>query len=461
MERFLLQLLTLQIPLLLCLAHTYQQLPAEYDMYQREVIPEFPIIVQSEVRPPFLIQEESVLSPRGRRPSKGLTTSTGNNLQDFPPGYPSPSNIGNICSKKRPKINYGPHNLPQTGFSHLSRQGGAINSMEEGYAECCRQSGRLHCLKNVWKTVLQDFCDEEFSVKTRHYHCCTKKGSERETCFSKDASNPSYSIPPKPADLHEIGSADAPSVGSPRSVRPCSPSSPKCHKDSKFKHPDLSFPPGEPKSSNIQNICKLRKLRPFYAQSQLPQSGFGHYVRQAKTINRLEKEYKKCCKDDNVPCAHTAWEKVLAQFCGHEKVVKSKHYECCKKRDRVGMYHCFASNAPYPEYDREVDTMDLSNITEETLSTLCGDSKLLTKQKQVPLLVSGLRESCCMLPSDTVQSCAEEQKEKYIEALCSSKKDVWKDSHDCCIKENPEKEECFNSYLQNVMVAVNQRKPSE
>ncbi|XP_053330783.1 extracellular matrix protein 1 [Spea bombifrons] len=431
----------------------------DWNMYQREVLPEMPIQEQREVRFPLPHHGEPVMSPRGHRPVAGRISSVGSNVKDFPPGRPDQNNIGNICNMNRPITGYGPHNLPQTGFSHLSRQGEAMNNMENGYARCCRQADKLHCAVQVWKNSLETFCDVEFSIKTRHYHCCWMQGSEREACFASEAPNPRYVFPSVPVALQEIGSADVPSLGSSRGI--ISARSRKVQKHSTHGLPDLSFPPGEPRSSNIQNICKLRKFRPIYTQDMLPQSGFGFYVRQAKTINRLESEFKKCCKDENVVCAHTAWDKVLAKFCLQERTVKTKRHECCAKRDRPGMFSCFAKSAPYPEYDREVETMNLSNVTVEDLQILCGENKLLTKHKQIPLLVSSLKESCCgLLPNATLE-CVETQKEKFIETLCTIKKNSWKDSESCCKKETPERDECFTSYLQDVSVAVSHRKQTD
>uniref|UniRef100_A0A8C5QUD3 Uncharacterized protein n=1 Tax=Leptobrachium leishanense TaxID=445787 RepID=A0A8C5QUD3_9ANUR len=319
------------------------------------------------VEVPLLIHGAPVLSPRGRRPASH-TSGTGNvdnNLADFPPGRPSHSNIDNICGKNRPKSKYGRLALPQTGFSHLRRQGNAVNNLEDGYAECCQKKDRLRC----WKIGLEDFCSEEFSVKTRHYHCCRKDEPERESCFSSSAPNPSYSFP---VPLQEIGSADLPPRG--RSLNSCPPSSPKCQRHGNAELPNLSFPPGEPKSSNIQNICKLRKFRPVYPKNLLPQSGLGHYVRQAKAINHVENEFKKCCKEENMACAHTAVSGRLG-----DRSIKTRPHECCKKKERPSMYSCFSLEAPYPEYDREVESIDLSNVTQDDLQKLCRDHKLLTK----------------------------------------------------------------------------------
>lgn len=53
---------------------------------------------------------------------------------------------------------YGPWNLPQTGYSHLSRQGETLNLLETGYSRCCRcrsDTNRLDCMKLVVRVWLQ------------------------------------------------------------------------------------------------------------------------------------------------------------------------------------------------------------------------------------------------------------------------------------------------------------------
>ncbi|XP_018415399.1 PREDICTED: extracellular matrix protein 1 [Nanorana parkeri] len=411
---------------------------------------------RDQVGIPLLIRGEPVLSPRGRRP----ISASNRNLDNFPPGKPTRANIANICRKTRTIVTYGPENLPQTGFSHLSRQGNAINSVEEGYARCCSQSEKLRCALEVWKNGMDDFCTEEFSVKTSHYHCCKKRGAEREPCFSAEAPNPNYI---SSAPLLEVGGADSPSLPRPRSLKSCSSHSPNCldNPEGKYKLSDLAFPPGEPKTSNIQNICKLRKYRPLYTEDVLPNSGFGHYVRRAKAIYWAESELKKCCKTEDVACAHRGWQKAVSKFCTKELEVKSKHYECCKKKDQASMFHCFASEAPFPEYDKEVENLNLGNITESILEKVCAESKLLTKQKQLPLLVSGLKDSCCSLPQDKKLLCAQEQKEKFMKTMCGPKKDSWKDTQNCCSKDELEREECFSFYLQNISMAVSHRMMEE
>lgn len=465
--------LEIAAPLLLLICSVYTDdeilISDDHDMFQREIVPEFPV-QQRQVQLPFLIQGEPILSPRGRRPTSpcggrqpcsldGLTDSFGSNLNTFPPGRPNRENIGNICKKDRARTSYGRHNLPQTGFGHLTRQGNAINELEEGFTACCEKTEKLRCAVEGWKNTLDNFCTEEFSVKARHYHCCKESGSQRETCFSNNAPNPSYIM----SAALQVISEDSAAVGSPRNIEVCPPNAPKCQEntDSRYKMSDLAFPPGEPKSSNIQNICKLRKYRPLYTDNLLPHSGFGHYRRRAEAIQRMEGEFKKCCKTDDVACAHSAWKKVLGKFCYKEAMLKTKHHDCCKKRDETSSFICFASEAPFPEYDREVEVLNLGNVTEDSLQKLCGEFKLLTKQKQMPLLVSGLKGMCCSLPQDRKMACAAEQKEKFIKALCGAKKDSWKDTQDCCGKDEQEREQCFTYYLQSVSMAVSQRTKGE
>lgn len=76
----------------------------------------------------------------------------GHRLDGFPPGRPSPDNLDQICLPNRQHVVYGPWNLPQSGFSHLTRQGETLNLLETGYSRCCRchsHTNRLDCAKLV------------------------------------------------------------------------------------------------------------------------------------------------------------------------------------------------------------------------------------------------------------------------------------------------------------------------
>lgn len=59
---------------------------------------------------------------------------------------------------------------------------------------------------------------------------------------------------------------------------------------------DINFPLGRPTADTIESLCSNQKLRPLYTVKCLPGSGYEGLGRQAKTINRIEKGFKQCCK---------------------------------------------------------------------------------------------------------------------------------------------------------------------
>lgn len=68
---------------------------------------------------------------------------------------------------------------------------------------------------------------------------------------------------------------------------------------------DINFPPGRPTADTIESLCNNQKLRPLYTVKCLPGSGFEQLARQAKSVNRIEKGFKQCCKkkQDALKCA--------------------------------------------------------------------------------------------------------------------------------------------------------------
>lgn len=68
---------------------------------------------------------------------------------------------------------------------------------------------------------------------------------------------------------------------------------------------DINFPPGRPTADTIESLCGNQKLRPLYTVKCLPGLGYEELARQAKTINRIEKGFKQCCKkkQDVLNCA--------------------------------------------------------------------------------------------------------------------------------------------------------------
>lgn len=89
---------------------------------------------------------------------QGRRGGWGHRLDGFPPGRPSQDNLNQICLPERQHVVYGPWNLPQTGYSHLSRQGESLNFLETGYSRCCRcrnPTNRLDCAKLVVRVWLR------------------------------------------------------------------------------------------------------------------------------------------------------------------------------------------------------------------------------------------------------------------------------------------------------------------
>nr|XP_034954603.1 extracellular matrix protein 1 [Zootoca vivipara] len=408
---------------------------------------DIPLLVNGEPQ----TRLSSPLNPRGRRPSCnsafGCTRSPPRyRLDEFPPAQPDISNIGNICNEGRKKLFYGPWNLPQTGFGHLSRQGDALNSMEDGLGQCCQLSDRekLPCCQSVWSDVLEQFCDKELSIKTRPYHCCKLEGASRDRCFDDESLFPNYNF--KSSDGQ--GPSQPVACSDPSRCIPLEQVNPP-------KLLQVTFPPGEPTSANIKNICKLRKFRPTFPASIFPRSRFGWLVRRAQAVNRLENAFRKCCRKEDAGCAHKGWENVMTQYCKQEFSVKTRPHFCCKVPAGEARYGCFARLAPYPAYDQEIQQVNLGQVTPDLLDSLCGQFTLLTKQRNIPALVQNITEPCCKLQGNERTQCAEDVKSQFIVALCSSQKKTWKDPKECCPQlEGEARSNCFNvNYLNNVSIA--------
>lgn len=75
---------------------------------------------------------------------------------------------------------------------------------------------------------------------------------------------------------------------------------------------DINFPPGRPTEDSIQSLCRNQILRPVYNVECMPGAGYQWLVHQAKTINRMEKGFKQCCKLENrLNCAE---QKVMQEI---------------------------------------------------------------------------------------------------------------------------------------------------
>lgn len=110
---------------------------------------------------------------------------------------------------------------------------------------------------------MTQFCETEFSVKTRPHLCCRQRGEERFSCFQKEAPRPDYLL--RPCPVHQNGMTSG---------------------------PQLPFPPGLPTPDNVKNICLLRRFRSV--PRNLPATDA--IQRQLQALTRLETEFQRCCR---------------------------------------------------------------------------------------------------------------------------------------------------------------------
>ncbi|XP_028645472.1 extracellular matrix protein 1 isoform X3 [Grammomys surdaster] len=385
---------------------------------------------QKEEKPPTLagqLPPEPRTWNQARHCQQGRRGIWGHRLDGFPPGRPSPDNLKQICLPERQHVVYGPWNLPQTGYSHLSRQGETLNLLETGYSRCCRcrsDTNRLDCMKFVWEDAMTQFCEAEFSVKTRPHLCCKQRGEERFSCFQKGAPRPDYLL--RPCPIHQNGMSSG---------------------------TQLPFPPGLPTPDNVKNICLLRRFRSV--PRNLPATDA--IQRQLQALTRLEMEFQRCCRQGhNHTCTWKAWEDTLDGYCDQELAIKTHPHSCCHYPPGPARDECFAHLAPYPNYDRDILTLDLSRVTPNLMGQLCGNGRVLSKHKQIPGLIQNMTVRCCELPYPEQACCGEEEKLAFIEDLCGSRRNSWKDPALCCdLPPGDKQANCFNTnYLRSVALVA-------
>ncbi|XP_043732137.1 extracellular matrix protein 1 isoform X2 [Cervus elaphus] len=220
------------------------------------------------------------------------------------------------------------------------------------------------------------------------------------------------------------------------------------------------FPPGRPSLDNLDQICLPSRQHVVYGPWNLPQTGFSHLSRQGETLNLLETGYSRCCRCHNptnrLDCAELVWEDSLDGYCDREQAIKTHHHSCCRYPPSPLRDECFARRAPYPNYDRDILTLDLSRITPNLMNHLCGNQRVLSKHKQIPGLIQKVTARCCDLPLPEQACCAEEEKSAFINDLCGSRRNFWRDSALCCkLSPGDEQVNCFNTnYLRNVALVT-------
>ncbi|XP_048785298.1 LOW QUALITY PROTEIN: extracellular matrix protein 1 [Lagopus muta] len=351
--------------------------------------------------------------PYPRAPSHASTW--GSVLDGFPPAWPLPDDLSRYCSGPSLIPRAPRPSLPPAAFAHLRRQVAALDSFWPRLDSCCQHHAPLPCARRAWTDVLDTFCEDEFGVKTRQFHCCHQHGAARRRCFAK-ATVGTTEI----AEITEITLLEPVVVP--------------------------SFPPGEPTPANMENICRLRGLRP--SPKGLPGP-------RARFHSRLERDFGRCCHNSSLECAHTAWQKGLERFCREEGAVKTRQHRCCKRGLGQARSRCFATAAPHPAYDQEVHNISLARPGPAMLRTLCGPIRLLSKRRPVPELLEAVTTTCCALPQDERSPCAEEQLSQQIDVLCAASRSSWRDPRGCCAWLGRERLRCFEEeYLEGVTLGA-------
>ncbi|KAM9851667.1 extracellular matrix protein 1 [Aulostomus maculatus] len=360
-----------------------------------------------------------VLTPRGRRPSFGPRSSPP--ILDYPVQFPlarpTPDNLQAICLHGDQRPLYPDSYFPDSGFGQLKRRASAVNKAESWFRSCCKgnqtwgEEVMLCCATQAWELSVESFCVEDSSVKDRLYHCCRLTGSTRQNCFNDDAPNPGYNpmeeLPVPPLPSTDIFNFD------PNTCRSSevTPHSVRGHSEETSKRTDIKFPLGRPTVENIESLCQDQNLRPLYFIKCLPTTGYEMLARQAKTVNRMEKKFKQCCKKKQgvLNCAEQKWRAELNKFCSNRKSGKVD-FECCWRVDDRS--DCFQKMSPDPYYNMT------SAPEEPSLRGICDTHKIIKKKFPVGFKIKGIVKKCCPLSSQDQNICFDQRLQDTLDEMC-------------------------------------------
>ncbi|XP_069041055.1 extracellular matrix protein 1 isoform X2 [Lepisosteus oculatus] len=410
---------------------------------------------ESELVPSFSKVSVPVFSPRASREPQ----------VPFPPAQPLTDNLLNICRYGDQRPRYPPDSLPHTGFSHLRRYGDTINRLESWYQVCCHgdRAVKLCCAQQAWRESLSQFCEEEFSIKTRHHHCCRQEGGARWDCFARDAPNPTYLPPAGPEVTHRTPVHDPEIPGFTFDPLACSSSLPALaaavpepRAFTEAQGGALGFPPGRPSAANIGLACRLRKFR-LTAWSQCPLGAApGRLDRRLEALRQLEAALKPCCKGkrDLVECADKKWRKAMDDFCEQELQVKDTPFRCCLMKGQR-RHRCFADDAPYPAYDHEITQLNLAAVSPAAVEAICRQHKLMSRKIPLPHLLERLKTRCCSQSVADRTACAQKEVRVLPVLLCAKKIESWSDKRSCCKMPSQKRASCiYGTKLEAVTIAT-------
>ncbi|XP_062279085.1 extracellular matrix protein 1-like [Scomber scombrus] len=263
-------------------------------------------------------------------------------------------------------------------------------AMDSSGALVCAIAFVLTVLSSASTVELNYFCEEDLSIKHLPYHCCLLRGNKRLNCFHNDAPNPNYEATEELLVLPLPSSA--PFNFDPNTCQRTVMKRKKEKKPVTSQKVDIRFPPGRPTAAVIESLCRNQKIRPLYSNKCLPNIGYEWLARQAKTINRMEKGFKQCCKkrQDVVVCAEQKWREELNKFCLHKNSDETSS-RCCLDNGENDRFDCFQNISPDPHYN-------MTSVTEElSLNKICDTHKIIKKKFPVGFPLKYFVDKCCPL----------------------------------------------------------------
>uniref|UniRef100_A0A3B4ZQR7 Extracellular matrix protein 1 n=1 Tax=Stegastes partitus TaxID=144197 RepID=A0A3B4ZQR7_9TELE len=416
---------------------------------------EFPV-EQVRVSPPKPNQREQGPPSFGPRTFGGPPAL--NYRVQFPLARPTSNNLQAICLHRDHRPRYPNSYFPASGFGQLRRRASGVNNAESWFDTCCQgnqtweREVTLCCATQAWELFVETFCEEDSSVKDRLYNCCKLRGADRLNCFDRDSPNPNYeptevlpveAIPPTTSFSFDPNTCRRTQM-TPYSARVIRKK--KAKKAPASQNVNISFPPGRPTADAIESLCSHQTLRPLYQTRCLPRSGFGWLARQAKTVNRIEKGFKQCCKkkQDVLSCVDQKWSDEIDRFCSAENGEQAD-FSCCSSQSPADRYSCFHSMSPDPHYNKTSAPEELS------LNNICDTHKVIDKRFPVGFPVKSIVKQCCRLPEVERTACFAQKLEETSKKLCLSGGRSPATVRHCCKLPSQETPQCISKILMNAI----------
>ncbi|XP_019948980.1 extracellular matrix protein 1 isoform X1 [Paralichthys olivaceus] len=395
--------------------------------------------------------------PRGHQPNVQPRSFGGlpilNYPVQFPLSRPTLENLQAICLHGNHRPRYPVSYFPASGYGQQRRRAKAVNKAESWFSTCCAgnqtwaREVTLCCATQAWELSVKSFCKEDSSVKDRLYQCCRQRGRELFNCFNNDSPNPNYEpteeIPvqllPSTANFTFDPKTCPRTMITPHSVRGKKKMTP-----STSQKVDINFPPGRPTADSIESLCRDQALRPRYSVKCLPGTGYELLSRQAKTINRMEKGFKHCCKkkQDFLNCAEQKWSEELNKFCSVKKGGKVD-FHCCSGEDANDRLNCFQNISPDPHYNMTSEELSLNRI--------CDTEKIIKKKFPVGFPLKSFVEQCCPLSEQEKTICSLQKLEEVSASLCLLGKASSPAARRCCRKSSQETPDCISKILMDAI----------